>query len=351
MNENTRETIGCDLGDKYSEIVALNAAGKRQPPVRLATTRPAMRAFFTRPAAHVIIEVGTHSRWISELLKERGHEVTIANPRRVKLISASDSKTDRADAELLARLGRADLQLLAPVTHRKNEAQADLAVAKSRDELVRTRTRLVNHARGLVKSFGLRLPKCTSEAFVTKARSEVPKELKPALEPILTALEGIGVQIKALDKTIERVAKKYPDVAIINQVNGVGTLIALVFLLTLDDKTRFKKSRQVGAFLGLRPRKDQSGDSDKQLRITKSGDPFVRRLLVNAAAYILGPFGKDSDLRRWGLELGKRGGRNAKKRARVAVARKLGVVMHRLWTTGEVYKPLRTPSTQPSAAA
>jgi transposase len=127
---------------------------------------------------------------------------------------------------------------------------------------------------------------------------------------------------------------------VVSQIHGVGTLTALVFTLTIDDKNRIHKSRTAGAFVGLRPRKDQSGEADPQLRITKAGDPFLRRLLVNSANHVLGPFAKDSDLRRWGLQLAKRGGKNAKKRAKVAVARKLAVLMHRLWVTGEVYEPI-----------
>ncbi|HET6413610.1 MAG TPA: transposase [Anaeromyxobacter sp.] len=145
------ETIGCDLGDRESELCIVLPSGEVERPRPVKTTRAAMRAFFARHPAHVVIEVGAHSRWVSHLLKELGHEVTVANPRRVQLISQNDSKDDRADAELLARLGRADKKLLAPVEHRGNQAQADLAVAKSRDALVRCWTMLVNHARGLAQ--------------------------------------------------------------------------------------------------------------------------------------------------------------------------------------------------------
>jgi transposase len=334
------ETIGCDLGDKTSEICILLPDGSLQRPPPVKTTRVAMREFFTRAPAHVVIETGTHSRWMNELLKELGHRVTVANPRRVKLISASDSKRDRTDAELLARLGRADEKLLAPIEHRATQAQADLAVAKARDALVRCRTALVNQARGMVKAFGERLPKCAAENFHRKAKEHIPDALKPALKPIFRTLAELEKQIKAHDKTLEKMSKRYGEIEALTQVNGVGILTGLVYMLTIDDKTRFKKSRTAGAFIGLRPRQDQSGDSDKQLRITKAGDPFLRRLLVGSANYMLGPFGTDSDLRRWGLELAKRGGKNAKKRATVAVARKLAVLLHRLWVTGEAYEPI-----------
>jgi transposase len=224
-------------------------------------------------------------------------------------------------------------------------------VAKARDVLVRCRTKLINQARGMVKAFGERLPKCTAERFHRIAMPHVPKPLRPALKPIFGTLAELDKQIKAQDEMLARVGKRYPELEALTQVNGVGLLTALVYMLTVDDKTRFDKSRMAGAFFGLRPKKDQSGDSDKQLRITKPGDVFVRRLLVSSANYILGPFGTDSDLRRWGLELAKRGGKNAKKRAKVAVARKLAVLLHRLWVTGEAYEPIGYGKKNVAAAA
>lgn len=341
MNESTTETIGCDLGDKKSELCVLQGT-KLHRPKAIATTRAGFKKFFEgRAGAHVVLEVGQHSRWASECLATWGHKVTVANPRKLKLISGSSTKTDRNDAELLARLGRADLELLSPVTHRGAQAQADLAVAKGRDLLVKARARLVNSARGMVKSFGQRLSACTAESFHRRTFAEIPEALKPALAPMYVALQTLEDQIKGYEKTLVSMGQRYPDVKVIGQPNGVGLLTSLVFLLTLEDKGRFKNSRSVGAFVGVVPRKDQSGATDKQLQITKTGDAFLRRLLVQCANYVLGPFGKDSDLRRWGLELAKRGGANGRKRAKVAVARKLAVLMHRLWVTGEIYEPLR----------
>lgn len=341
MTKNTTcETIGCDIGDKTSEICVLRTDGSKVE-ASISTTRKGVTKFFGgREAAHVVMEVGTHSRWMSQLIEECGHRVTVADPRRLKMISASNSKTDRRDAELLARLGRADEDLLAPVKHRDNEVQADLAVAKARDLLVGTRTKMVNHVRGVMKSFGDRLPKCASEAFARKTPDGVPALLKAALAPLYEVMEKLDEQIKHYDQVIEQIAERYPDTRVVSQPKGVGTLTALVFILTIGNKDLFQRSRTVGAYMGLRPRKSQSGDGDPQLRITKAGDSFVRRLLVGCANHILGPFGEDSDLRRWGLTLAERGGKNAKKRAKVAVARKLAVLLHRLWVTGEVYDPV-----------
>jgi transposase len=341
VNDHTAITIGCDLGDKTSELCILHADGRLDRPKPVRTTREEMQAFFRQqPRSHVVMEVGAHSRWVSELVERLGHRVTVANPRRIQLITASDRKNDRNDAELLARLGRADETLLSPVIHRGSAVQADLAVAKARDQLVRTRTSLVNHVRGTCKSFGVRLGRCSPESFSRVMPAHLPPQLKPALKPMLDALKGVDEQITVLDSTLEELAKRYPEVEAVSQPSGVGLLTALVFLLTLEDKRRFEKSRDVGAFVGLVARQGQSGESEKQLRITKAGDPFLRRLLVIAANHILRSSTPDSDLKRWGLELAKRGGKNAKKRAKVAVARKLAVLMHRLWVTGEVYEPL-----------
>ena len=338
----TTLTVGCDLSDKFSVLCLLHGDDRIER-LRLRTTKAALGRYFAvlGSQAHVVIEVGPHSRWVAQLVRGHGHRVTVANPRRLKVISTSDSKDDWRDAELLARLGRADLALLAPVTHRSDAAQSELSVLKARDVLVKTRTKLVNFVRAVVKATGDRIPKCAAEGFHRRTRLAVPEALRPALDPIYTTLEALSAQIRELEKTIEQLAASDPDVAIVSQIDGIGTLTAVAFMRTLGDKHRFRSSRTVGAFLGLRPRRNQSGDDDPQLRITKAGDGFVRCLLVNAANYILGPFGKDTDLRRWGLGLAERGGKNARKRAKVAVARKLAVLMHRLWVTGEEYEPLR----------
>jgi transposase len=333
-------TIGLDLGDRASQLCVLDPQGKVVQRGRCATTRRGIRKKFERrPRATVVIEVGTHSPWVSKLLEELGHEVIVANPRRVKLISANHSKDDDVDAELLARLGRVDAKLLSPVEHRGVEAQTDLALIRSRAGLIEARSKLINHVRGTVKSFGERLPKCDGDAFTKRAAPELPDALRPALEPVLTSIAQLTGEIKKATKVVEtEMFERYPDAELLRQVDGVGPITAVTYILTIDDPKRFEKSRKVGAFLGLRPGKKKSGKKDPELRITKAGDSYLRSLLVNCAQYILGPFGKESDLRTWGLELASRGKKNAKKRAVVATARKLAVLLHRLWTTGEEYE-------------
>jgi len=295
------------------------------------------------------IEVGTHSPWISRLLTELGHEVIVANPRQLKLITESSRKSDNVDAETLARLARVDPKLLRPIRHRSERAQMDLMVIRSRAALVQARTSLVNTARGLVKATGDRLPKVDAEALDMEDAGSLPESLRDVLRPLLETIQELTVKIKAADREIERIARtRYPETELLTQVSGVGTLIALTFVLTVDDKDRFTKSRDVGCFIGLRPRRQDSGQRRPQLPITKEGDIYLRALLVQGAHCILSRQGPDTDLKRWGERLCT-GGRNAKKRAIVAVARKLAILLHRLWVTGEVYEPLR--NNEPLAVA
>ena len=217
-----------------------------------------------------------------------------------------------------------------------------MAVTRSRDELVKCRTQLVNHIRAMVKQAGARLPRSSTDAFPQKVAPELPDELRPALEPLLETVAALTREIHQYDEQIEALCAKYPATQVLQQITGVGALTALTYVLTLEDPRRFAKSRTVGSFLGLTPRRSQSGDSDPELRITKAGDGTLRRLLISAAHYILGHRGPDCDLRRYGERILARGGAGAraKKRAVVAVARKLAVLLHSLWKTGEVYDPL-----------
>jgi len=335
--------VGVDLGDRWSKYCLLDGQGHVLKEDTIATTGRAFRRLFSdRPAARVVIEVGTHSPWVQRLLQELGHETITANPRHVRLIYGSRNKNDQLDAERLARLARVDPTLLHPIQHRGGAAQADRALLRSRSALVECRTKLINHARGIVKSIGGRLPTCSTSCFHKRVRQDLPDELKPALTPVLDTIAALTLKIQRLETRIERLAsKRYPETGALRQVSGVGPLTALSFVLTVEDPARFKSSRAIGPYLGLRPRQSQSGDQDPELRITKAGDTDLRRLLVGSAHYILGPFGPDTDLRRWGLALAARGKKNAKKRAVVAVARKLAVLLHRLWVTAEVYEPLR----------
>jgi transposase len=346
-------TIGLDLGDRWSFYCVLDEAGKIILEQKLPTTPDAMKQTFARiPRSLIALETGTHSPWLSRLLTELGHEVIVAHAQKVDLITKSTRKDDRHDAKTLARLARIDPELLGPVRHRSAQAQIHLTVIRARAELVRARTALVNAARGSVKSYGERLPKRGTGQVSRELCAGLSTELREVLEPLFREIESLNERIKEYDRRIEKMGQEtYPKVALLKQVKGVGDLIALTYILTIEDPHRFRKSREVGCFLGLRPGRKNSGESEPQRHISKEGDEYLRTLLVQGAHYILGPFGEDSDLRRWGQKLAERGGKNAKKRAVVAVARKLAVLLHRLWVSGEVYEPLRNTQKTMSTAA
>jgi transposase len=339
-------TIGLDLGDHSSWYCVLDEAGNVLVEQRLSTAPKALReGLGAMPRSRIALETGMHSPWVSRLLSELGHEVTVAHARKVRLIGESRKKDDRLDAQTLARLARIDPQLLCPVKHGSAKAQADLTVIRARAGLVRARTALVNRARGLAKSYGERLRGCNVRNMNPEKAEGLSPELQAALQPWLAALESLSEQIAEYNKGIEQLAQQsYPQVALLQQVKGVGTLIALTFLLTLEDPHRFRKSRDVGCYLGLQPGRRNSGQSQPQMHISKEGDPYLGTLLVQGAQHILGPFGVDCDLRRWGLKLAERGGKSGKKRAIVATARKLAVLLHHLWVSGEAYEPLHNSS-------
>jgi transposase len=345
MTRTITKTVGCDLGDKYSHVCVLDDRGDVEQRARLATSRAGFTKWFSGLVpCRVALEVGTHSRWVSRLLTELGHEPIVANSHQVRLIHKAKRKNDKLDAEKLARLARVDTQLLSPIQHRSEQAQSQLSVLRSRDQLVKTRTELINHVRGVSKSYGVRIVKCDSPTFVRRARETLPPSLQTALDPLLQAMQTLSEQIKVYERMLAEMAERSKDAQPLLTIHGVGELTAMAFVLTLQDASRFASSRNVGAYLGLVPRQWQTGQSDPELGISSAGDRFVRRLLVNCAQRILGPFGQDSDLRRYGQRVIARGGKSAKKKAVVAVARKLAVLMHRLWSTGEVYEPLRAAS-------
>lgn len=340
MKQNIITTIGCDLGDKKTAVCVLDDDGNVTERGVIKTTRPGFKVFFEgRKASLVVLEVGTHSRWVSQLITALGHDVIVANARKVRLIYGSTTKHDRFDAEALARLGRVDPKLLGPIQHRDDDKHAALGWVRSRALLVDARTKLVNHVRSVVKSFGHRLPVCSTEAFHNKAKGHIPDELKPMLNPLLVSIEHHTVLIRSFDKQLTQIAReRFPDTERLMQVNGVGELTSLTFVLTLGDATRFRRARDVGPYIGLTPRIDQSGASNKQLRISKAGDGYLRKLLVTAAQHILGPFGKESDLRTFGKQMMGAGKSTArKKKAVIAVARKLAVLLFKLWTSGDDY--------------
>ena len=348
-----RLTVGVDLGDQWSNYCILGLGGETLREGQFRTRRQEVGEFFQGLAtSRVVIEVGTHSAWVGEVIAGLGHEVLVANAQRMEGRKRHRRKNDRIDAAKLARLGRVDPKSLYPIQHRSTEVREDLLVIRVRDSLVESRTKLISTVRGMVKTMGARVRGCSSVSFSVKAADQIPPEVRETLEPLLRLIQTLSEEIKSYEKRIEKLGnEKYMDTKLLRQVNGVGPVTSLAYVLTLETPQRFKRSRDVGPYLGLVPQQEDSGDSQPQLGISKAGDRMLRKLLVGSAHYILGPFGPDTDLRRFGMKLCQRGGKNAKKRASVAVARKLAVLLHRLWSSGEVYEPLGYGKTITESAA
>jgi len=330
------------MGDKSHCLCILDAEGKVIQRDVIANTAGALRGYFGRMKPCLIaLEAGTHSGWVSRLLEQMGYEVLIGNPRKMKFIYKSNQKTDERDAETLARAARFDPELLHPIHHRGDEAQRDLGTIRARGILVKMRSMSIAHVRGVVKTFGARIPLCSPESFHRKAAEHMPAKLSVILEPIVASIGELTVRIRHYDRLIDEMCEtKYQETAGLRSIVGMGPITSLCFVLTLEESSRFKRSRDVGPYIGLTPRKDQSGNTDKQLPITKAGDQDLRRLLVQCAQYILQNNSPDCDLKRFGLKLAARGGKNARKRALIAMARKLAVLMHCLWKNRSIYNPV-----------
>lgn len=344
--------VGMDLGDRSSRACVLGASAQIVREFELPTTPEGLRRHFKRRPTLIAIEAGTHSPWVLHVLKEMGHTVIVANPRQLHLISHSAKKTDRADAVTLARLALADKTLLAPIQTRSPQQQTHLTLLRARAQLVAQRTALLNSVRGLVKPHGVRLALRDASAAQAHLAEALPAELCSIVQPMLKLVDTLSAAIKDYDRDLQTVASTfYPIVEKLRKVRGVGLIVALTYVLVIADPRRFHRSRQAGCYTGTTPRRNDSGQRSPQLGITKQGDAYLRAMLTQSAQFILGPLGGDSDLRRWGLALCQRGGKNARKRAVTAVARKLAVLLHKLWISSAPYDPFFNSKRNQSAAA
>lgn len=338
-------TMGIDVGDRYSHLCLVDAQGEVVERDRVRSTEAAFRRHFEgSPRLRIALECGTHSPWISRLLQQLGHEVIVANARKIPTITGSESKNDDHDAEQLALMAAFNPKLLSPLAHRSLARQQDLNLIQARAILVKARTMIANALRGLVKSAGGRLPACSTESLPSRAAGAIPPALADVASPLMEQIARLNLQIGAMDQQVEKLAIKYPEIGTLRSVPGVGALVAAAYVLTLDHPQAVPSSRSAGAFLGLRPGQSQSGDSDPQRRITRTGNTYLRCLLVQSAQYILGRFGPDCALRQWGLKLAASGGKRGKKRAIVAVARKLAVLLHSMWRSGQRFQPFPQPA-------
>ena len=340
------EYCGIDLHTEYSQICILDEEGEVMETSRVRTSRKALEGYFRRDPMRVVMEAGGSSPWVSRLVESVGHEVVVCSPRRVRLIAESKLKNDRVDAEVLARLVRIDPEFLKPIQHRSEEAQLLRANLKVRSAMVEARTKWINTVRGLLRSFGYKVAGKSPGTFVDRVnRMKLPDELRAVIEPLLEQLDLLSCEIKRRNEHVEEMVKDLPEVDHLREIPGVGPVVATYFVLTIDDPDRFRNSRDVASFFGLRPSMRESASVSHFGRITKEGDPEMRRLLVQAAhAFLLTK--ADSELKTWALALAQRKGKG---KAAVALARKLAVLMHHLWVTGEVYQAFPTEETSKAA--
>lgn len=361
--------MGIDLGDKKHAICVLDRQGRIIAEYKIDNDAASIWVLSNKyPDARFVMEVGTHSPWISAQLLDQGCEVLVANARKLRAIYANERKSDELDARMLSRIGRFDTNLLYPVRHVSQDALKDRLTLSTRENLVNERKRLIQSVKGSVKSLGKRIPGCYPPAFPDACRLTFAEDTD-ILGTLSATLEVIETMNKSIDKLDIQISflciEKYPVAQRLMQIKGVGPITAIAFVLTIEDPNKIDITRDVGAYLGLVPGRGQSGDSDPQKGISKTGNDYLRKLLVQCAQYIMGQNGEDSDLKRHGLrrankglgdethnhEMRKKAAKGAKKRAVVAVARKLSVLLLTLWKSGAEYEPLHNSKAKEEEAA
>jgi transposase len=339
-----RRVIGLDLGDYEMTYRVVDGDGR---PIAegSASAEPEEVAVLAGkyPGADVLMEAGGSSPWVQRMLRERGLNAIVA--KADILCGRRRRKNDPTDAAALAELMRMKSSLIVEVEHKSEDDAIDFVVLKSRDQLVKMRTASINFVRGVLKSFGVRVGRADADAFGRFAAPFVPSKLRSTIKPQLDFIVSLTARIKAFDVQIKKkVMTKHPQaVALAESVYGVSHIVATAFVLTIFRPDRFRRARDVGPYLGLEPAQKASGTLDPELGISRAGNPFLRKLLVQSAHYLLGPLARDQkkagDLREWGLGLIRRGGKGAKKRASVAVARRLAVAMLASWKSGTPWDP------------
>ena len=330
-------TIGADVSDRTTKICVMTKAEGGERRIVLETTCATTKAGFEEAFAKfdrswpVVFETGTHCRWMDRLFRKMGFKTIVGNPGKIPSITKSNTKNDRNDARELARLAIADPAMLHPVFLRDEVYQQMLRFHHARNVLISQRTQTINQIRGFAKSMGYRIECSSTEKFHEQSKAGWPKELEECAWPLMGVLKTIALKIKAYDKLIARLAERPEFKAMVERVRvvyGIGIIGSTVFIAAIGGRPdRFGHTRDVGAYLGMIPKQDQSGDKDKQLHITRAGADIVRTALVECAGVAMMENAKDTDLKLKGLRIAMHGGRIARKKAKVAVARGLAVTM------------------------
>ena len=330
-------TIGADVSDRTTKICVMTKAEGGERHIVVETTCATTKAGFEEALSKfdrswpVVFETGTHCRWMDRLFKEMGFKTIVGNPGKIPSITKSNTKNDRNDARELARLAIADPAMLHPVFLRDEVYQQMLRFHHARNMLISQRTQTINQIRGFAKSMGHRIEYSSTEKFHELSKADWPRELEECAWPLMGVLKTVNLKIKAYDRLIERLAERpefKPMVERVRVVYGVGVIGSTVFVAAIGGRPdRFDHTRDIGAYLGMIPKQDQSGDDDKQLHITHAGADIVRATLVECAGVVMMSNAKDTDLKLKGLRIAMHGGGIAKKKAKVAVARALAVTM------------------------
>ncbi len=333
-------TIGMDLGNRKHTVCALDQTGNVLWRKDVANTPEALKPFFEENAgATVAMETGLCCRWVSALAKSCGCDALVGNARKLAAIWQSKQKNDENDALLIAELARASRRLFHPVELRDDERHEMVQLIELREVAVSQRTQAVNSVRGLCKAHGVFIPKCDASCFHKVAAGAIPDGMAWKFKPMLRHLKEVAATIKRYDAMLEEYAQKHfkEEVELLRTVPGVGPITSCAFVALIADPGRFGSARDAGAYFGLTPGQDKSGDKDAPKHITKTGSALMRHLLVTAANHILRASSPDTALKRHGERICARGGKVARRKAKTAVARKLAVVMLAMLKSGKAY--------------
>jgi transposase len=340
--------VGLDVSQKLTAICVVDGGGHRIWRGVCASEPKLIEATVRRQAgedARIGIETGPMTPWLVHELRGCGLDVVCLDARHARAaLKMQLNKTDQNDAEGLAQIVRTGWYRSVHV--KSFDSHRARALLGARAQLVGMTTRLSNHIRGVLKTFGL-LPGAMRglrfDRRVEVLLADRP-DVAPIVQPMLIAWRQLRQQIVTFDKALRALVRHSPACRLLMSVPGIGVLSALAYVSTIEDPARFGRSRSVGAHLGLTPRQYQSGEIDRTGRISKCGDALVRTLIYEAAGVILTRVKRASPLKEWGTAIAKRSGPG---KARVALARKLSVILHSIWRSGE---PFRW-STQSSMAA
>jgi len=332
------EYIGLDVSLEETHICVVDGAGRAQHRLIARTEPDELAQAITEHAPKaktIILETGGLSSWLQQGLASHGLPAVIVDARQAKkALSARLNKTDVNDAEGLAQLARTGWfkQVLA----KRPETRRIRSIMMARELIVRQRRDVSNQVRGLLRGFGLKLGPVSHLRFEARVYelAETEPALLVALEPLLRVRDVLGVQLAKLDKQLGTLAHENSDAMRLMSVPGVGSMTALAFMTALDQPARFARSADVGAYLGLTSRRYQSGEVNWSGRISKHGDALARAMLYEAANVLMSRVKRWTREKAWAVRLASR--RGAAK-ARVALARKLAVILHRIWVDGTTF--------------